>query len=177
MVSALRTFIPGPGGAPRRARYRGGPCDVVRHSVGDRWFVDETYAKVNGIWRPVYRAVDQHGHVIDILVSNHRDIASARRFFTTSLTAHRTPTEVITDRASALANVIEGLIPAAFRGTGQYENNRCESDHGRLKARRRPMRGLKTDRTASVVICGHASVHSLRRGHHELGVETAPVFR
>ncbi len=150
------------------------PC---RHKVGDRWFVDETYVKVNGVWRYVYRAVDQHGQVIDVLVSQHRDIASARRFFTASLLAHRAPAEVITDRAPALANVIDNLIPAAFHNTGQYENNRCECDHGRLKARVRPMRGLKTDRTASVVIRGHAFVQNLRRGHYELGVEVAPVFR
>ena len=133
--------------------------------------------KVNGIWRYVYRAVDQHGQVIDVFVSRRRDIASARRFFTTALAAHRSPVEVITDRAPALANVIEELIPAAFDNTGQYENNRCECDHGRLKARLRPMRGLKTDRTASVVIRGPAFIQNLRRGHYELGVETAPVCR
>ena len=93
------------------------------------------------------------------------------------LAAHHAPAEVITDRAPALANVIEELIPAAFHNTGQYENNRCEADHGRLKARLRPMRGLKTDRTASVVIRGHAFVQNLRRGHYELGVETVPVYR
>jgi transposase-like protein len=148
-----------------------------RHAVGDRWFVDETYVKVSGVWRYVYRAVDQHGQVIDVFVSRHRDIASARRFFTTPLAAQRAPAEVVTDRAAALANVIDELIPAAFHNTGQYENNRCECDHGRLKARLRPMRGLKTDRTASVVIRGHAFVQNLRRGHYELGVEAPPVLR
>jgi transposase-like protein len=148
-----------------------------RHAVGDRWSVDETYVKVNGVWRYVYRAVDQYGQVIDVFVSRRMDIASARRFFTTVLAAHRSPAEVVTDRAPSLANVIQELIPAAFHNTGQYENNRCECDHGRLKARLRPMRGLKTDRTASVVIRGHAFVQNLRRGHYELGVEVAPVFR
>ena len=47
----------------------------ARHSPGDRWFVDETYVKVNGVWRYVYRAVDQHGQVIDVLVSARRDAA------------------------------------------------------------------------------------------------------
>lgn len=82
-----------------------------------------------------------------------------------------------TERAPALANVIEELIPTAFHDTEQYENNRCEADHGRLKARLRPMRGLNTDQTASVVIRGHAFVRNLRRGHCALGVEVAPVFR
>ena len=61
----------------------------LRHSVGDRWFIDETYVKVAGIWRYVFRAVDQHGQVIDVYVSKQRDIPSATRFFTTSLAAHR----------------------------------------------------------------------------------------
>jgi IS6 family transposase len=148
-----------------------------RHAVGDRWFVDDTYIKVNGVWRYVYRAVDQHGQVIDVFVSRGRDIASARGFFTTNLASHRAPAEVITDRAPSLANVIQQLIPAAFHNTGQYENNRCECDHGQLKARLRPMRGLRTDRTASVVIREHDFVQNLRRGHYELGVEVAPVFR
>ena len=91
----------------------------ARHAVGDRWFVDETYVKVAGMWRYVYRAVDQHGQVIDVFVSRRRDIGSARRFFAMALTAHGEPAEVITDRAVALANVIEDLIPAAVHNTGQ----------------------------------------------------------
>ena len=72
------------------------PC---RHPVGDRWFVDETYVKVAGRWRYVYRAVDQYGQVVDVYVSSKRDVRAARRFFTTSLRAHGEPTEVVTDRA------------------------------------------------------------------------------
>jgi transposase, IS6 family len=53
------------------------PC---RHAVGDRWQVDETYLKVAGRWRYVYRAIDQVGQVIDVLVSPQRDTAAARRF-------------------------------------------------------------------------------------------------
>jgi transposase-like protein len=70
-----------------------------------------------------------------------------------------------------LANVIEDLLPHALHNTLKYANNRVECDHGRLKARLRPMRGLKTDRTARVVIAGHAFIQNLRRGHYELGVE------
>ena len=55
--------------------------------------------------------------------------------------------------------------------TGPYASNRIECDHGRLKARLRPLRGLKTDRTASVVIRGRAFIQSLLRGHFELGVD------
>ena len=79
--------------------------------------------------------------------------------------------EVVTDRAPALRAAIEELMPAAFHNTEQYASNRIEADHGRLKARLRPMRGLKRDRTARVIIRGHALMQNLRRGHYELGVE------
>ena len=74
------------------------PC---RHAPGDRWFADETYVKVAGAWTYLYRAVDQHGQVIDVLVSARRDLAAARRFFTRALRAGAIPAEVTTDRAPA----------------------------------------------------------------------------
>jgi len=144
------------------------PC---RHSVGNRWYVDETYVKVAGRWRYVYRAVDQHGQIIDVYVSARRDTTAARRFFETTLGTHGEPVEVVTDRAPALRAVIDELMPAVFHNTEQYANNRIEADHGRLKARLRPMRGLKRDHTARVIMRGHALMQNLRRGHYELGVE------
>jgi IS6 family transposase len=142
-----------------------------RHTVGDRWFVDETYVKVAGQWRYVYRAIDQHGQVVDVYVSPRRDARAARQFFVTALRAHTAPSEVVTDRAWTLRAVVKELIPAAFHDTMKYANNRVEADHGRLKARLRPMRGLKRDHTARVIIAGHAFMQNLRRGHYELGVE------
>jgi IS6 family transposase len=146
------------------------PC---RHSVGDRWFVVETYVKVPGVWQYVYRAVDQHGQVIDVYVSQRRDIASARTFFTTILQAHGRPEDVTTDLAAPLLRVVDELFPGAFHDTARCANNRIENDHGRLKATLKPMRGLRTDRTASNVTRGHAFVQNLRRGHDELGVDAS----
>ena len=77
----------------------------------------------------------------------------------------------MTDRAAALTSVIAELIPGAVHNTEQNANNRIECDHGRLKSTLRPMRGLKTDRTASIVVRGHAFVKNIRRGHHELGTQ------
>jgi IS6 family transposase len=144
------------------------PC---RHSVGDRWFVDETSVRVAGVWRYVYRAVDQHGQVIDVYVSKRRNIPAATRFFEMMLAGRDRPKEVTTDLAAPLLRVVDELLPDVLHDTTQYANNRIEWDHGRLKARLRPMRGLRTDRTASTVILGHAFVQNLRRGHYELGVE------
>lgn len=148
------------------------------HAAGDRWFVDETYVKVNGSWRYVYRAVDQHGQIIDVLVSARRDTASARRFFARTLQAHgAAPAEVTTDKAPALALAVEAGFPYAHHDTERYANNRIESDHARLKARLRPMRGLKRDRSAQVIIAGHAFVQDIRRGHYELGTYARPHLR
>ena len=147
------------------------PC---RHCPGDRWFVDETYVKVAGQWVYLYRAIDQFGQVIDVLVSQKRDLAATRRFFTRALEHGSRPSEVTTDRAPAYPRVLDELLPAACHVMEQYANNPLESDHGRLKARVRPMRGLKRLRSARVISTGHAFIQNLRRGHYELGVDTDP---
>jgi len=122
--------------------------------------VDETYVSVAGRWRYVYRAIDQSGQVVDVSVSPRRDARAARRFFERAIgTARITPVEVVTDHAPVYPGALEELAPAAWHRTDQYANNRIECDHGRLKARLRPMRGLKQDRSARIVIAG---LHSCR---------------
>lgn len=150
----------------------------ARRSPGDRWFVDETYVKVNGVWRYVYRAVDQYGQVIDVLLSARRDAAAACRFFARALRTRKVaPSEVVTDAAPVYPGVLDELVPSAWHHVEQYANNPIEADHGQLKRRLRPMRGLQTDQTAQIVIAGHAFLQNLRRGHYELGVDTRPALR
>jgi transposase-like protein len=145
------------------------PC---RHAVGDRWSVDETYVRVAGQWRYVYRAIDQFGQVIDVFVTPRRDAKAARRFLQRAIATTKVrPVEVVTDRAATYPIVLEELQPAPWHRTEQYANNRVEADHGRLKSRLRPMRGLKQDRSARVIIGGHAFVQNVRRGHYELAAE------
>jgi IS6 family transposase len=123
--------------------------------------VDETYVKVNGWWRYVYRAVDQYGQVIDVLVSARRDANAARRFFRRALATLKVgPTEVITDAAAVYPTVLDELIPSAWHHVEQYANNPIEADHGRLKHRLRPIRGLRADKTAQVIIAGHAFIQT-----------------
>jgi transposase-like protein len=135
------------------------PC---RHALGDRWQVDETNVKVAGQWRYVYRAIDQFGRVVDVLVSPRRVAKAARRFFQRVISV----TKVTTDQAPVYPAVLEELPPAAWHRTDRSANNRVECDHGRLKSRLRPMRGLKQDRSARVIIAGHALVQNVRRGHY-----------
>jgi len=118
------------------------------------------------------RAIDQFGQVIDVFVSTRRDATAAHRFFERAIGSTKvTPAEVMTDHAPVYPMVLEELLPAAWHRTDRHANNRVEADHGRLKARLRPMRGLKQDRSARVVIAGHAFVQNVRRGHYELAVE------
>ena len=144
------------------------PC---RHAPGDRWFVDETYVKVSGWWAYLYRAVDQHGQVIDILLSITRDLTAARRLFTRAPRAGVIPAEVTTDRAPAYPRGLDELIPSALHTVEQYASNPVEADHGRLKARLRPMRGLKRHRSARILAAGHAFVQNLRRGHYDIATD------
>jgi transposase-like protein len=152
-------------------------AQFCHHSPGDRWFVDETYVKVNGVWRYVYRAVDQYGQVIDVLVSAHRDANAARRFVRRALTTSKfTPSEVVTDASPVCPAVLDELIPSAWHHVEQYANNRIEADHSPLKHRLGPVRGLRTDRTAAIIITGHAFVQNLRRGYYELRLDAPPAL-
>ena len=149
-----------------------------RHAPGDRWFVDETYVKVSGVWRYVYRAVDQDGQVIDVLLSTRRDADASRRFFRRALSPLKlTPTEVVTDATATSPAVLDELVPSAWHHVEQHANNRIEADHSQLKHRLRPMRGLRTDRSAQTIIAGHAFLQNPRRSHYELGLDAPPGKR
>jgi IS6 family transposase len=125
----------------------------------------------------LYRAIDQFGQVIDVLVAEKRDLAATRRFFTRALEYGPSPTEVNTDRTPTYPRVLDELLPAACHVTEQYTNNPIEADHGRLKSRLRPMRGLKRLRSARVISAGHAFVQNLHRGHYDLGLDVDPRHR
>ena len=112
-----------------------------------------------------------------MLVARKRDKTVARRFCTRALAAATSPTEVSTDRAPAYPRIVEGLLPGALHVTVRHVNNRVEADHGWLKARLRPTRGMKTDRSLRITAAGHAFVQNLRRGHYELATDATTVDR
>ena len=84
------------------------------------------------------------------------------------------PVEVTTDRAPVYPRILDELVPGPLHTTEQYANNTIEADHGRLKARLRPMRGLRTFRSARILTTGHAFIQNLRRGHYDIATN-APV--
>ena len=101
-------------------------------------------------------------------VCERRDGAAA---FGRALKSGPAPVEVTTDRAPVYPRVIDEFVPAARHILEQYSNNRVEAHHGRLKARLRPMRGVKTTRGARTIAAGHAFVQNLRRGHYEIAAD------
>jgi transposase-like protein len=122
--------------------------------------------------------IDQYGQVIVVLVSARRDVATARRFFQRAFAALKvTLVEVVTDAAPIYPTVLKNLVPAAWHHVERHANNPIEADHSQLKHRLRPMRGLRTDQTAPVIIAGHALVQNLRRGHYEIAVDVPRAER
>jgi transposase, IS6 family len=128
--------------------------------------------KVGGSWRYLFRAIDQFGQVIDVFAlvpPKHRGRSPVLHpaLDQTGIS----PVEVTTDRYRLYPRLIDVLAPAAVHRMEAHANNAIEADHGRLKARLRPMRGLKRDRTARVIVAGHAFVQNLRRGFYDLGTD------
>jgi transposase, IS6 family len=121
-----------------------------RKPVSTTWLVDETYVKILGRWHYLYRSVDLEGQVLDCWLSRTRDLAAALAFFRRSIgSTGCMPEHVVTDKAAFYPSAIRACAPnAKHTATGFYNlvvsTNRCERNHGYVKARIRPMRGLKS---------------------------------
>ena len=125
----------------------------------------------------MYRAIDQHGQVIDVLLSRRRDLRGRPALPYQGAARGTVPAEVTTDRAPVYPRVLDELVPSAPHTVKQYANNPIETDHGRLKARLRPMRGLKRHRSARILAVGHAFVQNLRRGHYDIATDVPDRHR
>jgi putative transposase len=114
--------------------------------VGRSWYVDETYIRVRGQWRYLYRAIDRDGALVDVMLSEHRDLAAAKAFFRSAKTVTGvTPDRVTTDGHDAYPRAIRTELGNHVRHrTSCYLNNRLEQDHRGIKSRCRPMLGLKS---------------------------------
>ena len=111
-----------------------------------------------------------------MLVSPKRDLAATRRFFTRALEHSPRPAEVNTDRAPRYLRVLDELLPSACHVTEQYANNTVEAEHGRLKSRLRPMRGLKQLRSTQVIGTGDCTPTPSSRGHSRTRRRAPPMF-
>src|SRR6266568_4846673 len=145
-----------------------------RAPVGPDWRVDETHARIGGRWHYIYRAIDGSGQIVDAYVSPVRDMVGARRFFERAITSSgTTPRRVITDKTATYPPALAAAVPGVLHRTGRYRTNGIERDHGFLKERLRPMRGLKSVVSAAIFMRGHALMRNIRRGFYRI-VQSVP---
>ena len=121
-----------------------------RGKVGRSWYVDETYIQVHARWKYLYRAIDRDGALVDVMLSEHRDLAAAKAFFRSAKTVTGvTPDRVTTDGHDAYPRAIRTELGKRVRHrTNRYLNNRLEQDHRGIKGRCRPMLGFKSTTSA-----------------------------
>jgi putative transposase len=112
---------------------------------GDKWHLDEVFIKINGVQRYLWRAVDQDGNVLDILVQNRRDKAAARRFFRRLLKrTGAVPRVIVTDRLRSYGAARREVMPCVEHRQSKYLNNRAESSHQPTRQRERAMKGFRS---------------------------------
>ena len=149
-----------------------------RAPLGGRWRVEETYIKVGGRWRYLFGAIDEHGQIVDVYLSDHRDTAAAGAFFEEAIhTSDVTPTEVTTDKAKCYPSALGAVVPFTQHRRSKYLNNPLERDHQHLKGRVRSMRRFKNVGAASNFCRGHALIRNLAGGYWPLTAEVAPRLR
>jgi transposase-like protein len=144
-------------------------------TVGGSWRMDETYVRVKGEWMYLYRAVDKVGKTVDFYLSRKRDVHAAKAFLRQAIRSQRIPTKITLDAYAASHRAVNelkesGELPKRVRvRTSKYLNNRIEQDHRRIKQRLRPMLGLKSFRTAAVVISGIELAEKIKKGQFKIG--------
>lgn len=144
-----------------------------KRSVGRRWRMDETYIKVKGQWKYLYRAVDTAGQTIDFLLTAKRDAAAALRFFRQAIRYHGEPEVVTIDKSGANTAALATLNaekPDEETITvrqSKYLNNLIEQDHRNIKRRSRPMLGFKSFRRAQTLLAGIELSHMIRKGQYQ----------
>jgi len=138
--------------------------------LGDIWHVDEVFVRINGVLHYLWRAVDQDGDVIDILMQRRRNARAAKRFFKKALRSQGVePILLVTDKLKSYPSAAQQVFPGAKHDTSCYANNRAELSHQVTRQRERQMRRFKSDRQAQHFLSIHARVNNLfRYGRHQL---------
>lgn len=154
-----------------------------KRAMGARWRMDETYIKVKGQWKYLYRAVDSSGQTIDFLLTAKRDAAAALRFFRKAIRQHGEPEVVTIDKSGANTAALAALNAEKSKDDAitvrqqKYLNNLVEQDHRNIKRRIRPMLGFKSFRRAQGVLAGIEVVTMIRKGQyrHPEGDDLSPA--
>ncbi len=144
----------GPTYARRLRRTHGG--------YGDTFFIDEVFVKIQGKQQYLWRAVDQDGEVVDVLVQARRDGKAAKRFFKRLIKRHQDePRKIVTDKLRSYGVARRELMPEAIHDTSQYANNRAELSHQPTRVRERGMRRFKSRLQAQRFVDIYTAVHNI----------------
>jgi len=131
---------------------------------GDTWFLDEVFVTINGERRYLWRAVDQDGDVLDILVQKRRDKRAARRFFMKLLKGLRyVPRVIVTDKLGSYGAARKEVLPSVTHVQDRWRNNRAEVSHEVTRQRERQMRRFKSMRHAQCFLSSHGAINNLFR--------------
>ncbi len=147
--------------------------------LGDIWHLDELFVNIQGTRHYLWRAVDQDGDVIDILVQTHRNARAAKRFFRKLMKGQGgTPWRLVTDKLRSYSAARSEVMPSVTHDTRQYANNRAEVSHQPTRQRERQMRRFKSARQAQRFLAVHGVVQNLfRLGRHHLRSENYRFLR
>jgi transposase-like protein len=149
--------------------------------VGGSWRCDETYIQVKGRWLYLYRAVDKAGKSVDFYLRGNRDVAAAKAFLRKAVRYQRTPTKITLDAYAASHRAVADLkrageLPKRVRvRSSKYLNHTMEQHHRRAKQRLGSMLGLKSFRTAAVVISGMELAEKIKKGQFQMGKLGGPT--
>ena len=141
-----------------------------RHRPGDRWHIDEVFLKIGGKTQYLFRAVDQDGEVIDILLQSRRDKKAAKRFFRKLLKKQGyVPRTLVTDKLKSYAAAKQEVLSRVEHRSGKRDNNRAENSHQPTRERERKMRKFKSPGHAQRFVSAHGVIYSfLRPGRHRM---------
>jgi putative transposase len=139
-----------------------------KRPVGTSWRMDETYIKVNGQWKYLYRAVDKEGATVDFLLRAKREKAAATAYFKKAMQQNGEPEKVTMDKSGANKAAMDAInkdreVPIEVRQI-KYLNNIVEQDHRAVKRNTKPMMGFKSFRAATAVLAGIELMHMIRKG-------------
>ncbi|WP_260430218.1 IS6 family transposase [Burkholderia cenocepacia] len=139
-----------------------------KRPVGGSWRMDETYIRLRGQWKYLYRAVDKDGNTVDFLFRARRDRVAARRYFEKAIDQNGAPQTVTVDKSGANLAALQAVnaereTPIRIRQC-KYLNNIVEQDHRAIKRIVKPMLGFKSFRCARIILSGIELMHMIRKG-------------
>jgi putative transposase len=131
---------------------------------GDMWFLDEVFITIRGERRYLWRAVDQDGDVLDILVQKRRNQRAAKQFFMKLLKGLRyVPRVIVSDKLGSYGTARKEVLPSVMHRQRKWQNNRAEVSHQPTRQRERQMRRFKSMRQAQRFLSSHGPINNLFR--------------